>query len=273
MASPPAGSSSAGCRDSERFPTLTRDLLRRFDAMDRIGRVPAYLMSGTKVGILIADQAECRRFTFDPKWTVAQLLNSSFQWCTPASDETTTESGKWYELLPDFRPTAVVFASGSLALPGETLGAVPGYITLMRSSEVQRPQKFEESAVCSSHESEESMSLSRATVAVDMGDSEATPSLRAGSIRGKSPSPSLLEELWEETSQSRDTSQDWESTAESETAVRHEVNAGARSTDASDGRVKLKNRSLKELRREQTAAVARMLLDRWYQLASENVAP
>ena len=241
--------------------------------MDRIGRVPAYLMSGTKVGILIADQAECRRFTFDPKWTVDQLLNSSFQWCTPASDETTTESGKWYELLPDFRPTAVVFASGSLALPGETLGAVPGYITLMRSSEVQRPQKFEESAVCSSHESEESMSLSRATVAVDMGDSEATPSLRAGSIRGKSPSPSLLEELWEETSQSRDTSQDWESTAESETAVRHEVNAGARSTDASDGRVKLKNRSLKELRREQSAAVARMLLDRWYQLASENVAP
>ena len=273
MASPPAGSSSAGCMDSERFPTLTRDLLRRFDAMDRIGRVPAYLMSGTKVGILIADQAECRRFTFDPKWTVDQLLNSSFQWCTPASAETTTESGKWYELLPDFRPTAVVFASGSLALPGETLGAVPGYITLMRSSEVQRPQKFEESAVCSSHESEESMSLSRATVAVDMGDSEATPSLRAGSIRGKSPSPSLLEELWEETSQSRDTSQDWESTAESETAVRHEVNAGARSTDASDGRVKLKNRSLKELRREQTAAVARMLLDRWYQLASENVAP
>ena len=273
MASPPAGSSSAGCMDSERFPTLTRDLLRRFDAMDRIGRVPAYLMSGTKVGILIADQAECRRFTFDPKWTVNQLLNSSFQWCTPASAETTTESGKWYELLPDFRPTAVVFASGSLALPGETLGAVPGYITLMRSSEVQRPQKFEESAVCSSHESEESMSLSRATVAVDMGDSEATPSLRAGSIRGKSPSPSLLEELWEETSQSRDTSQDWESTAESETAVRHEVNAGARSTDASDGRVKLKNRSLKELRREQSAAVARMLLDRWYQLASENVAP
>ena len=224
-------------------------------------------MSGSKVGILIADQAECRRFTFDPKWTVDQLLNSEFHWCTPARAETMTESGTWYELLPDFRPTAVVFANGSLALPGEHLGAVPGYITLMRSSEVQRQEKFEESAVCSSHESEESMSLSRATVAVDMGDSEATPSLRAGSIRGKSPSPSLLDELWEETSQSWDTSQNWESTTESETAVRHEV------TDASDGRVKLKNRSLKELRREQSAAVARMLLDRWYQLASENVAP
>ena len=215
-------------------------------------------MSGTKVGILIDDQDECRRFTFDPKWTVDQLLNSSFQWCTPASAEMMTESGKWYELLPDFRPAAVVFASGTLAQPREYLGAVPGYITLMRSSEVQRPEKFEEPAVCSSHESEESMSLSRETVAVDMGDSEATPSLRAGSIRGKSPSLSLLDELWKQTSQS------WESTTESETAVRHEV------TDASDGRVKLKNRSLKELRREQSGVVARMLLDKWYQLASDS---
>ena len=267
MASPPAGSSSAGCMDSERFPTLTRDLLRRFDAMDRCGRVPAYLMSGSKVGILIADQAECRRFTFDPKWTVDQLLNSEFHWCTPARAETMTESGTWYELLPDFRPTAVVFANGSLALPGEHLGAVPGYITLMRSSEVQRQEKFEESAVCSSPESEESMSLSRTTVAVDMGDLEAAPSLRAGSTRRGSPSPSLLEELWEITSQS------WESSTEPETAVCHGVDAGARATGASDGRVKLKNRSLTELRREQSAAVARMLLDRWYQLASENVAP
>ena len=264
MASPSAGPSSACCMDSGRFPPLTRELLRRLDATGRSGRVPAYLMSGTKVGILIEDQAECRRFTFDPKWTVDQLLNSSFQWCTPASAEMMTESGKWYELLPDFRPAAVVFASGSLAQPGEYLGAVPGYITLMRSSEVHRPEKFEEPAVCSSHESEESMSLSRETVAVDMGDSEATLSLRASSIRGESLSPSLLDEVWEETSQSWETSQIWESTTESETAVRHEV------TDASDGRVKLKNRSLKELRCEQSGVVARMLLDKWYQLASDS---
>ena len=264
MASPSAGPSSACCMDSGRFPPLTRELLRRLDATGRSGRVPAYLMSGTKVGILIDDQDECRRFTFDPKWTVDQLLNSSFQWCTPASAEMMTESGKWYELLPDFRPAAVVFASGTLAQPREYLGAVPGYITLMRSSEVQRPEKFEEPAVCSSHESEESMSLSRETVAVDMGDSEATLSLRASSIRGESLSPSLLREVWEETSQSWETSRIWGSTTESETAVRHEV------TDASDGRVKLKNRSLKELRREQSGVVARMLLDKWYQLASDS---
>ena len=227
-------------------------------------------MSGNAVGVYVRDQAECRRFTFDPKWTVNMLLNTAWEWCTPATHETLAESGRWYELLPEFRPTAVVFSNGSLAMPGEYLCAVPGPITLMESSEVQLQEHSEESVVRIMHGSEESMSLSRTTVAVDMGDSEATPSFRAGSIIGKSPNPSLLEELWERSTPSQSS----ESIIEQETAVCQEVDAGARSAEGGSCRVKLKNRSLNELLHEKSAAAAaRMLLERWYQLASENLAP
>lgn len=118
------------------FPRLSRAALRQFEASRRltsrgVPRVAAVLMSGEKVGWCIKDQAVEHRFTFRGNLTVAELLQDGVIFCKEAN-LATSMAEDWYELMPDFRPTGVVFANQRRATMNDELWNGPGPITLVQ---------------------------------------------------------------------------------------------------------------------------------------------
>ena len=96
-------------------------------------RVAAVLMSGEKVGWCIHDQAVEHRFTFRGNLMVEELLQDGLAFCKEADSEA-NETGQWYVPLPDFRPTAVIFANMQRATKKDELWNGPGPITLVQES-------------------------------------------------------------------------------------------------------------------------------------------
>ena len=70
------------------------------------------------------------RFTFRGGLKVAEVLDSGARWCKPAY-ESEEDNGPWYTLLPDFRPTAILYANGSRATANDELWNGPGPITIL----------------------------------------------------------------------------------------------------------------------------------------------
>lgn len=97
--------------------------------------VQAYLLSGESIGWAIRDEAEENRFTFSLRLTADIILNADVHWCRAATKAEEEKTGTKFTILADFRPSAVVFANGSIAGPYDDLACGPGPITILQSSE------------------------------------------------------------------------------------------------------------------------------------------
>ena len=116
--------------------TLNVQNLRAIQQLRRgHSRVQAYLLSGEPIGWAIRDQAEENRFTFSLRLTADIILNVRGHWCRAATQAEKAKTGTDFTILPDFRPSAIVFANGSIAGPYDDLACGPGPITILQSSE------------------------------------------------------------------------------------------------------------------------------------------
>ena len=104
-------------------------LIRRerewFQAQKSGMRIRAYNMNGERIGVAGVGERN-QRLTFPAELRVGAVLGFT-HWIKAAP----SESEKWYVVMGDWRPTAVIFKDGRLAVPDDPIGKEGEEVTIV----------------------------------------------------------------------------------------------------------------------------------------------